>query len=284
MIPDLIFDVGMNDGDDTAYYLHEGYRVVAVEVDPTLIELARERFAGPIRQGRLELVQAAIGPRREKAQFWICEGKSVWNSFDREIASREGHSCHAIDVDCVPFRDLLAQYGVPFYLKVDIEGHDSFCIADLDQQDLPKYVSLEMGRELEPLFRLRDLGYSRFKLITQNDHSQMAIDPFSVSQRVKERLRPYPSLYRLGQRVAGLRKRLSSSSSPPPVGRGVNDNHWTFALGSSGPFGERTAGSWQTFDQVAFTWLTYHLGRSWYGQPSLWVWHDLHAVRAESAS
>ena len=51
MIADLIYDVGMNDGDDTAYYLHEGYRVVAVEVDPTLIEQARERFAGPIREG-----------------------------------------------------------------------------------------------------------------------------------------------------------------------------------------------------------------------------------------
>lgn len=276
MIADLIYDVGMNDGDDTAYYLHEGYRVVAIEVDPGLIEQARERFAEPIRQGRLELVQAAIGPRRETAQFWICEGKSVWNSFDRQIASREGHSCHAIDVECLPFRDLLEQYGVPFYLKVDIEGHDAYCIADLDEQDLPKYVSFEIERQLEPLFMLRDLGYSRFKLITQNDHSQLAVDPFSVRQRMKQRLRRYPTAYRFVHQLAGLRKRLSSTE---PGRHRVNGNHWTFALGSSGPFGENTAGRWQTFDEVAFTWLTYHLGRSWYGQPSVWVWHDLHAVR-----
>jgi len=145
-----------------------------------------------------------------------------------------------------------------------------------------QYVSLEMGRQLEPLFMLRDLGYRRFKLITQNDHSQMAIDPFSVSQLVKERLRSHPSLYRLGQRVVGLSKRLSPSSRSPAGGR-VNGSHWTFSLGSSGPFGEATPGSWQTFDEVAFTWLTYQLGRSYYGQPSLWVWHDLHAVRAESS-
>ena len=282
MIADLIYDVGMNDGDDTAYYLHEGYRVVAVEVDPTLIEQARERFAGPIRQRRLELVQAAIGPRRETAPFWICEGKSVWNSFDRQMASREGHTCYAIEVECRQFRDLLEQYGVPFYLKVDIEGHDAYCVADLDQRDLPKYVSLEMGRQPEPLFMLRDLGYSRFKLITQNDHSQLAIDPFSVNQRMKQRLQPYPSLYRLGRRVAGLRRRLSSSSTLPRS-KGINGNHWTFALGSSGPFGEDTAGSWQTFDEVAFTWLTYQLGRSCYGPPNVNVWHDLHAVRAESS-
>lgn len=280
MITDLIYDVGMNDGDDTAYYLHKGYRVVAVEVDPVLIEQARERFAEPIRRGRLELVQAAIGPRRETAQFWICEGKSVWNSFDRQIASRDGHNCHSIDVECRPFRDLLDQYGVPFYLKVDIEGNDMYCVADLDQRDLPKYFSLEMGRQLEPLFMLRDLGYSRFKLITQNDHSQMAIDPFSVAQLVKQRLRPYPSLYRLGQRVAGLGRRFASPSTQSND-HGINGQHWTFALGSSGPFGEDTAGSWQTFDEVALTWVTYQVGRSSYGPPCLDVWHDLHAVRAE---
>jgi FkbM family methyltransferase len=282
MIPDLIYDVGMNNGDDTAYYLHKGYRVVAVEVDPALIEQARERFADPIRQGRLELVQAAIGARRETAQFWICEGKSVWNSFDQRIASREGHTCHAIEVECRQFRDLLEQYGVPSYLKIDIEGHDTYCVADLHRQDLPKYVSLEMDRQLDPLFMLRDLGYSRFKLITQNDHSQLTVDPFSVSELIKYRLRPYPTLYRLGQRAAGLGRRFSSSAAQRPR-QGVNGNHWRFALGSSGPFGEETAGSWQTFDEVAFTWLTYQQGRSRYGPPSLWVWHDLHAVRAESS-
>ena len=31
MIPELIYDVGMHNGDDTAYYLHRGFRVIAVE-------------------------------------------------------------------------------------------------------------------------------------------------------------------------------------------------------------------------------------------------------------
>ena len=32
MAGDLIIDVGAHNGDDTAFYLHEGYRVVAIEV------------------------------------------------------------------------------------------------------------------------------------------------------------------------------------------------------------------------------------------------------------
>ena len=34
MIPKLVYDVGMNNGDDTAYYLRMGYRVVAFEANP----------------------------------------------------------------------------------------------------------------------------------------------------------------------------------------------------------------------------------------------------------
>jgi hypothetical protein len=47
MTADLLYDVGMNNGDDTAYYLYKGFRVVAVEADPVLVEAARERFAEP---------------------------------------------------------------------------------------------------------------------------------------------------------------------------------------------------------------------------------------------
>ncbi len=286
MIADLIYDVGMNNGDDTAYYLYKGYRVVAIEADPTLIEKARERFADDIHRGQLELVNVAIGPKEETASFWICDSRSEWNSFDRRIASREGLPHHAIAVQCRPFRSLLEQFGVPSYLKIDIEGHDHYCVAGLDPRDLPKYVSLEMG-ELGPFFALRDLGYNGFKLITQNDHSQLAVDLFSVTELVKRQLRSHPALYRFGGKVAGVGRQLGwSPKNRPNLTRpspgGSNGNHWHFTMGSSGPFGDDTDGAWQTFDDVAYTWVTYQLGRSRYGAPSLNVWHDVHATRIEA--
>jgi FkbM family methyltransferase len=281
MKADLIFDVGMNNGDDTAYYLFKGFRVVAIDADPTLIECARQRFAEPIRQGRLELVNAAIGPQEATAPFWICEGKSEWNSFDRQIASRNGLSCHAIEVRCRPFRDLLRQYGVPYYLKIDIEGHDQYCIADLDRRDLPKYVSLEMGH-VEHLWALRDVGYKNFKLITQNDHSQLAVDLFSTKAFVRRELRRYPRVYRLASRFASHCRQLRSASAEQRnvSASSSNGHRWQFPMGSSGPFGEDTDGPWRTLDETAYTWVTYELGRSSYGQPSLDIWHDVHATSA----
>jgi FkbM family methyltransferase len=268
MVSDLIFDVGMNNGDDTAYYLYKGFRVVAIEADPTLIDRARERFADAVRDGRLELVNAAIGPDEGIAKFWICESRSEWNSFDRGIASREGRAHHAIDVHCRRFGSLLEQYGTPFYLKIDIEGHDLYCVQGLDPADLPEYISLEMG-PLEALFTLRDLGYTGFKLITQNDHSQLAIDVFSVKELVKRTLRPHSAMYALGRRM--------TPRQPIPDDGPSARNGWEFQLGSSGPFGEDTDGSWHTLDHVAYTWVTYQLGHSHYGAPGLDVWHDVHA-------
>jgi hypothetical protein len=38
VLKNLIYDVGMNDGNDTAYYLSRGFRVVAIEANPVLVE------------------------------------------------------------------------------------------------------------------------------------------------------------------------------------------------------------------------------------------------------
>jgi len=38
---DLVFDIGMHNGDDTAYYLARGYRVVAVEANPSMCATAQ---------------------------------------------------------------------------------------------------------------------------------------------------------------------------------------------------------------------------------------------------
>lgn len=274
----LIYDVGMNNGDDTAYYLHAGFRVVAIEADPTLVDAARLRFARELADGRLVLLNVAIGPEEGVRPFWICEGKREWNSFDRDTASRLGHPHHAVDVQCTRFGSLLRRYGVPHYLKIDIEGHDRYCVEDLDRHHLPKYISLELT-ELDDLVALKTLGYDGFKIITQNDFSRLRVPPPSIRTHIKSRLQDRPGLLRLAHRAGRLRGhiiRTSQGTSGPRQGR-VQDG-WSFPFGSSGPFGEDTEGPWSNFDEAAYAWLHYRLGLSEYGDANLGVWHDVHAT------
>jgi SAM-dependent methyltransferase len=64
-ISDLIYDVGLLDGTDTAYYLFWGYRVVAVDVNPTMIEAARVRFANEIASQASDPGKRNIGDVRQ---------------------------------------------------------------------------------------------------------------------------------------------------------------------------------------------------------------------------
>lgn len=47
---DLVYDVGLFDGGDTAYYLFRGYNVVAVDANPVMVEKARTQFAKEIKE------------------------------------------------------------------------------------------------------------------------------------------------------------------------------------------------------------------------------------------
>jgi hypothetical protein len=51
----LIYDVGMHNGDDTAYYLAKGAHVVAIEANPTLCDSVIQKFETPITEGRLNI-------------------------------------------------------------------------------------------------------------------------------------------------------------------------------------------------------------------------------------
>src|SRR5213594_2634641 len=60
LLYDLIYDVGVNNGDDTAHYLMKGFRVLGVDADPILMAPLQERFAVEIAQGRLTLLNVAL--------------------------------------------------------------------------------------------------------------------------------------------------------------------------------------------------------------------------------
>ena len=111
---DLIYDVGMNNGDDTAYYLSLGFRTVAIEANPQLVAQAKLRFAREIASRRLIVLNIGIADREGELPFWICETNSRWSSFDRAYASWGNSPHHQIQVPCARFETILAQYGDRF--------------------------------------------------------------------------------------------------------------------------------------------------------------------------
>jgi FkbM family methyltransferase len=117
---DLIFDLGLFDGSDSEFYLRKGFLVVAVEAQPDLCQQARDRFADAIAAGRLAVVERAIWTATdERIPFYVHSG---WSSAYRQSAERDGGTSGIIEVATITLDALFEQFGVPYYLKCDIEG------------------------------------------------------------------------------------------------------------------------------------------------------------------
>jgi FkbM family methyltransferase len=171
MIDNLIYDVGMNDGSDTAYYLHKGYKVIAVEPNPYWVSKNLDKFEKEISTGQLKIINKAIDDCGGSKDFFISKQFDVWSSLDYNVAKRGLDEPEKVIVEAVKFKDLLLIYGVPFYLKIDIEGKDKYCLESLSQcchSDYPKYISIE-AHNSDYLFLLKQMGYTKFKIVSQVD-------------------------------------------------------------------------------------------------------------------
>jgi FkbM family methyltransferase len=283
MIPNLTYDVGMHNGDDAAYYLRQGYRVVAIEANPVLAAQGAERFAKAVAAGDLTILNIGISDQEGELPFWVCDGVSEWSSFDKAIASRDEVDHHQIVITCRRFGSILKEFGVPYYLKLDIEGNEIYCLRDLAPPDLPRFVSFEKTvKAIEALAVVRDLGYTGFKLISQ--HNLLPVEyPVSPEQRRYERVLSLLKSRNIFLRVA---RRLGAKVWLRRLANRTRTRcGWVFPPGSSGPFGEDLAGRWQSFDEMVET-----LGRAnaawgrneaspFWGDKDYSFWADFHARR-----
>jgi hypothetical protein len=119
-------------------------------------------------------------------------------------------------VDAIPIADLFRRFGMPYYLKVDIEQADVLAIQGLKGlQEMPRYVSAEADLDAQIPAMLQEFGYRRFKLIAQADHSKVRLPLWSREGRF--------------------------------VPIRFTDQH-------SGPFGDDISGPWTSCDQVISQW------------------------------
>ena len=233
----LIMDIGMNNGRDSLFYLQKGFRVVAVEANPALVEKARFQLARFIDSGQLIIEELGLANTAGELAFYQNLDNDHWSSFHKDWGTRERTRYREIVVSCVPPQTLFERHGVPYYLKIDIEGHDIDVVQALHEfPDRPRYLSIE-EHEAFYFAELWSLGYRHFKLVNQRELSEVKC--------------PYPA--NEGHYVDAA-----------------------FDGTTSGPFGEETPGGWKTFEQVMHQYLT-EVRSPLHGFLAGDAWFDIHA-------
>ncbi len=248
----VAFDVGMFDGADTEYLLASGFRVIAVEANPALCQRAGETFAEPVRDGRLIIVNKAVAAAAGAADLSLCSDDLGSSSI---VSDKIGESRRAgeLSVATIPMTALFVEYGIPEFLKVDIEGADRHCILPLTRDSAPHYLSFEVDEDVEELVdHVATIGYSRFKLIGQC--SFLEIDhELGLSKRLRDRL-----MHMLGY------------DEPERVWR---NGRWFRLMHSSGPGPWESDGSWYSAQALLGKWQRSGERGTRQG------WYDVHAMR-----
>lgn len=167
----LVMDLGMHNGNDTAYYLSQGCRVVAVDADPQHVANARARFAKEIASGDLVIEECGITATDGERVFYRSPRVSEWSSFDFRLAARNGtEKVDAFLVRCRSPWFLFDEYETAHYMKIDLEGNDKCVLAVLAQlpaDRLPRYLSTEV-MVVSDIDMVAMLGYTEFCVVDQS--------------------------------------------------------------------------------------------------------------------
>jgi FkbM family methyltransferase len=166
--PELIYDVGANNGDDTAFYLAKGFKVVSIDADGDLCSLLRERFRQAIADNQCSIVQCGVGNVRETRTFYRHSWRD-WSSFLAGSKATSEGKLDTVEVHIETLSDLLREHGAPYYMKLDIEGFELQALWGFDFRFArPPFVSFEVNFDWKKILELLSRqGYVRFQLVRQ---------------------------------------------------------------------------------------------------------------------
>jgi FkbM family methyltransferase len=169
----IIYDLGAYDGTDTQYYLKKNYKVLAVEPDKNLCLHIKKKTKN--YKKNLIIINKAISNSRKKINFYINkQDRKVSTTFLKDINYA---NFKKIKVSPVNLIALFRTYGVPFYIKIDIEKSELIALKQiLKSKKKIAFISIEdCHLSFKYLKLLKKIGYKKFKLINQYNN-QFLID------------------------------------------------------------------------------------------------------------
>jgi FkbM family methyltransferase len=167
---DLCFDLGAYNGNRTDTFLKLGAsRVITVEPTKYSYDKLKKKFA---KEPRVVLLKVGISDKKETQMMNLCSS-SAFSTFEDswvqeintnpKLANLEWTGKEEINM--VSLNDLIEEYGIPDFLKIDIEGYEQKALSTL-KYALPllsfEYLNKFPERTIRCVYDLCSLGSYEF--------------------------------------------------------------------------------------------------------------------------
>jgi len=181
----LLFDIGANVGAYTQARKHEFERCVLVEANPLLCEKLQATFQAEIEQSHV-IVCNNIVSKEASATFYVNKADTI-STADIEWVQQSRFSesyrqwTPINNVATISIDELIRVYGVPSYLKIDVEGYEWNVIQSLTQCLQNTHIAFEWAEEKKAellliLDWLHNLGYTQFSVQYEDAYNFQPIE------------------------------------------------------------------------------------------------------------
>lgn len=208
---DLVFDIGAHVGDRVSSLRRLGARVVAVEPQPLLLD-ALTHIHG--RDPLVVIIPRAVGSQTETQTLHLNTENPTISTISeafldraRDASGWEGQNWDdEIEVEVVTLDALIARFGIPAFVKIDVEGYEEAVLRGLSHaiKGLSfEFTTIMRDTAVASIERLALLGDYRYN-IALGESQRLTFEHWLSAAGMADHLRNLPHGANSGDVYAAL--------------------------------------------------------------------------------